>query len=143
MDNVRDTRYPVGIGAGITSLVTIFMVLLLTTFSVLSLVSARYDWKLTEQTFTATADYYTADYAACEWLSEIEAAFEKTDSDDWTSLVVETSDDVFLVEDESGWQACRSFSIDQRRELLVGLKIRADGQIEITRWVIQTIPLAR
>lgn len=59
--------------AGISSLLLIFVSLCLLTFAVLSLVSARADWRLSSKIADRTAAYYQASNQAHDRLAEIDA----------------------------------------------------------------------
>ena len=61
-----DRRTPM-VSVGVISLLTLLTVLLLTAFSVLSLVSARSDLRLNELAAQAVGDYYEADGQAETW----------------------------------------------------------------------------
>jgi hypothetical protein len=67
----RGARSSVGIG--IPTLLTILVVVLLTTFAVLSLVSAKADYTLSVKAAQANQAYYAADGQATAWLSQVEA----------------------------------------------------------------------
>ncbi len=60
-----------GIGVGGISMLAIFVVLCLTTLAVLSLVSARADYALSEKTVMASKQYYAADALAEEKLAAL------------------------------------------------------------------------
>jgi hypothetical protein len=57
---------------GLSTLVTIMVTVLLTTFAVLTLVSARADLKLSSMAITSTQNYYVADGEAEEWLAKVD-----------------------------------------------------------------------
>lgn len=59
---MKQNRTSFSMGIGTTSLLTIFVLLCLVVFAVLSLVSANADWKLADRLAQRTAAYY----AACE-----------------------------------------------------------------------------
>lgn len=59
---------------GASSVLMIFVVLCLTTFGVLSLVSAKADLRLTDKTLAAAEEYYAADAEVEILLSRIDAA---------------------------------------------------------------------
>lgn len=61
-----------GIGLGSTSMLIIFVVLCLCTFSTLSFVSARADYRLSKSASEALTAYYAADDRAVERLYKIE-----------------------------------------------------------------------
>lgn len=61
-------------GVGASSILLIMVVLCLTAFGVLTLVSARVDQKLTERTRNYMESYYAADARAQELISGVDAA---------------------------------------------------------------------
>lgn len=65
------------IGTGASSVLMIFVVLCLTAFGVLSLVSARADRHLTDRAQAAAEAYYAADAAVEETLAAIDAALAR------------------------------------------------------------------
>lgn len=65
-----------GVSVGGSSILVIFILLCLTTFATLSMVSARADLRLTERAAEATEAYYAADAAAEEILAEIDAVLQ-------------------------------------------------------------------
>jgi Tfp pilus assembly protein PilX len=126
-----------GIGLGITTLVTIFMVLLLTIFSVLTLATAEYDSRLSRQAIDASGEYYAADDAACQWLADVSTLLESTPPERWAAAISSTNADSITsprTEDSGQLLVSRSFPINQRLELKVGLSISADGNITIIEW---------
>jgi hypothetical protein len=66
----------VGLSVGTSSILVIFVLLCLTTFATLSMVSANADYKLTERAAEAVSDYYAADTIAEEMLAGISAELE-------------------------------------------------------------------
>ncbi|MDR2957365.1 MAG: hypothetical protein LBU61_04175 [Coriobacteriales bacterium] len=132
----------ISIGVGITSLVTIFLVLLLTTFSVLTLVSARYDSRLSAKTIEATSAYYAADQQACLWLAEVQAIVDKQSQEQWQSLITATMPEASVqadndLESPESLEAGCVFSIDSNRYLDVRLLVTQDGNIRIIDWLIK------
>lgn len=65
-----------GINVGGASILVIFIILCLTTFATLSLVSANADLRLTEKAAKATTEYYAADTRAEETLALIDAMLQ-------------------------------------------------------------------
>ncbi len=61
------------ISIGASSILMIFVILCLTTFSVLSFVTANADYKLTEKSFQTVSSYYQADAQAQETLAAIDS----------------------------------------------------------------------
>ncbi|MCL2631974.1 MAG: hypothetical protein FWD45_02635 [Coriobacteriia bacterium] len=136
MQNQSNIVKKSGIGFGVTTLVTILMVLLLTTFSVLTLVSARYDHNLSRMTMDATGNYYAADREACEWLAELSDLVDSSDHADLIDLIAAASPDAVVAISESGdlLLVTRSFSIDNRNQLRVSIAIMADGRLTVVEW---------
>lgn len=67
-----------GISVGSSSVLVIFVVLCLTAFATLSLVSAKADYKLTQKATQATTEYYMADAQAEEYLQILHKALQST-----------------------------------------------------------------
>lgn len=67
-----------GIQIGTSSLILIFVVLCLTIFSVLSLMSSMSDMRLAQKSLSATEEYYKADSLAEKKLKEIDMIIEST-----------------------------------------------------------------
>ena len=67
---MKETKQFTGMGA--SSILMIFIVLCLTTFGVLSLVSSYTDLRLSERSQKAAAEYYIADSKTCEILADID-----------------------------------------------------------------------
>lgn len=63
----------VGLGVGGSSLLMVFIIVCLTTFATLSLLSANSDYKLSAKTAQSVSDYYAADGRATERLQQIDA----------------------------------------------------------------------
>ncbi len=66
-----------GISIGSSSILVVFVVLCLTTFATLSLVSANADYRLSRKTADAAASYYALDAAGEELLADVAAVLEK------------------------------------------------------------------
>ena len=60
-------------GTGVSSILMVFAMLCITTFGILSLVSANADYKLTKKNQEAAAAYYSADRCASEMLAELDS----------------------------------------------------------------------
>lgn len=65
------------LSTGITSIVLIFVLLCLLTFAVLSVVSARADYKLSEKNTTRTTEYYEAENTANDILLKISTVLSR------------------------------------------------------------------
>ena len=98
------------IGVGATSIVLIAVVLCLTVFSVLALVTANADAKLSQKSLRSVADYYAAEAKVQQRLAAIDAQLANGD--------VEAGEDIQI---ENG-KIFFSVSIDDVRELRVILE---------------------
>ena len=65
------------INIGLTSLILIFIILCLATFSLLSLSSARGDQSLAARSARAVTEYYRADAEGEKWLKQADAILQK------------------------------------------------------------------
>ncbi len=65
------------VNIGLTSLILIFIILCLATFSLLSLSSARGDQSLALRSAQAVAEYYRADAEGEKWLKQADAILQK------------------------------------------------------------------
>ncbi len=83
----------VGMGIGGISMLAIFVVLCLTTLAVLSVVSARADFALTEKTAAASKQYYEADARAEEKLASLLSIVET--GGNWYDYALSEGFDVF------------------------------------------------
>jgi hypothetical protein len=73
MEAKRNTK----VGAGVSSMLMIFVVLCLTTFAVLSFVTANADRRLTLKTEATASEYYEADAQAEEVLAQLDGELLK------------------------------------------------------------------
>ena len=118
-------------GLGVSSILLILVVLCLTAFSVLALVSARVDARQTEEAAGAAARYYAADAAAQQVLNSIDAA------------LLSGADPAVLdgvVRDAINADALRfSVPLGDGRELVVELAVLAQGsgaRYRVTRYAL-------
>lgn len=65
------------VNIGLTSLILIFIILCLATFSLLSLSSARGDQSLANRSAQAVTEYYRADTEGEKWLKQADAILQK------------------------------------------------------------------
>lgn len=65
-------RNAIGINVGTSSILVVFVILCLTTFAALSLVSADADYRLAERSALASTRYYTADAQAEDVLASLD-----------------------------------------------------------------------
>ncbi|MEM1483346.1 hypothetical protein V6615_00550 [Oscillospiraceae bacterium PP1C4] len=145
-----------GINVGGSSILMIFVLLCLTTFSTLSLASANADYKLTAKTVESVSRYYEADAQAETILAAIDASLKKSVvasdgtgqdmSTYWERIAAELVGlegvTVTAVSDKTvvGYQVM----IDDKRALRVALEVaypfqNAEKRYTLTSWqVVQT-----
>jgi len=132
--------YKSSIGVGVSTIVTIFMVLLMTTFSMLTLASAKFDYNLSRLTNQATGDYYAADCQACQWLAEVQSIVDEQPPGQWIDSIGSLNPDT-RVDQQTDNQAIvvyTSFRIDSKRFLDVSISIDGTGRIQIIDWISKT-----
>ncbi|MDR1184671.1 MAG: hypothetical protein LBK67_07740 [Coriobacteriales bacterium] len=130
------TRSRSALGVGLSTVMTVMVVVLLTTFSVLALVSARAELRLANRAIESTANYYTADGEAERWLADLDAFISEERGDregDLASAGYQVS-----ATDEGQTKLTESFAIDERRDLIVEIALDSAGEMDILRW--QTMP---
>lgn len=119
------------ISTGISSILTVFVVLCLITFAVLALSSARADLQYSEQTALRTSHYYEAEGRANRRLKEIDAGLleqynsSKTENDYLNGLEVRfvQTEGINLNRTEDGVRISFSEKIDDTAELNVELSV--------------------
>ncbi len=111
---------------GIPSLITVLVVMLLGSFAVLSLITARADIKLAKKAYDAASDYYAADLAATQKLAELKRLVkEGADISSYGFDVIQTID--------SGELICYNIPIDNNNSLKIELSY-ANGELTVKKW---------
>jgi hypothetical protein len=133
---------------GLSTLVTIMVAVLLTTFSVLALVSARADLRLSDKATDSVEHYYVADGEAEQWLAAVDALARQERSElppgnnsAALSMLVEALSSAgyeAVGADDGRVRVAETFVIDERRDLIVEIALDTTGEIDILRW--QTTP---
>lgn len=129
-----------GMSVGSSSILAIFVILALTTFSMLTLLTANADYKLSQKVATSTVEYYEADGLAEEELSKIDAIVV-AEEEPFSALKaagydVETKDDGYLVSYVS--------PINDAKQLYVQLFYsdiaeKTTGNYDILAWQVQPL----
>lgn len=83
-------------GIGMASVLMIVVILALTTFSILSLVSAQSDWQTSKRVLALTSDYYEAEKEIQHQLAEIDYALSMGES------LFDESESLHLIEKMDG-----------------------------------------
>ncbi len=136
MRNRSSLRPPLGVG--ILTVLTVLVVLLLCSFSVMSLLSANADANLTGKAKASVTAYYEADSQAERKVADIAIALQNTSA--WQQALASLNVDVAIMNDH----ALLSFRIKlDKQALWVGLDQRLEngkpvGAFTRTRWQISS-----
>lgn len=127
------------LGVGMATLVTIMVAVLLTVFSVLTLVSARSDLRLSSKAIESTQAYYQADSQAEQWLAEVDGIVSQAVSSG-TDIAVALGDQGFWATTASDGQILltQDFPIANNRKLVVELAINSSGSVTVQKWQVVT-----
>lgn len=121
-----------GIGIGNALILLIFMVVTLTVFSVLTLLTAKDEENRAINLAQSSFSYYEADFAATKKLSDIsELSKNAFSEDDLISALEEMG--VKAVPSVQGVEVSFVEKIDDRRNLSVSLIATSDG-VKVTSW---------
>lgn len=137
-----------GISVGGSSILMIFVVLTMTTFATLSMVSANADFSFTQKNGDTVSAYYKADSLAEDRLAEVDqtlAALQGKYNERRTyyaavvDAMFENKNITITEQDNAGYALSISYSvpITEDKELKVGLTLHAYGAPErytITEW---------
>lgn len=139
-------RRNTGVNVGGSSILVIFILLCLTTFATLSMVSAGADLRLTERAVAASRDYYAADAAAEQTLADIDQAVRDTNRVPDDSFLGRCKDNIAKaapqadIQEQGGDLLVRySQTINENQELSVALRISGDGESRCTREMWQVV----
>lgn len=119
-----------GFGAGGASVLVVFVVLCLTAFAALSLVSAQADLRLSQRAAQTLAGYYEADYAASALFAHLSGAVETVSpargEEAYLALCGErllSQLDTLTLERSDGLVGRFSVPIDERRALSAAFRV--------------------
>lgn len=122
-----------GVSVGSASVLMVFVVLSLTVFAVLSLVSANSEQGTSNRNANAIADYYEADRLAVQFF---DAAAEKYNNNgDFISFVGNYNAEI--TKTDEGTELVCIFEIDENRSLYATALISEHG-MKIIRWNVIT-----
>lgn len=137
-----------GIHIGSSTLLTVFLILCLVTFAVLSLVSARSDYSFSQKTADRKTAYYQASNQAEEVLEALDTLFEETYQENSASFVqsVEKAlthfsvNDIKIVSNFQNGESVISYQVplDERQVLAVSLRLCAAPEEENCSYHILT-----
>lgn len=136
-----DKRKFSGIGVGSTSIIMIFVVLCLTTFSILSLVTSNVAKKYTEKSIAFTTSDYEAQNEANQTLEKIDNILLNAQNDalnyDSNVMILSGIDGVKIISQPDGYIASYDIPITESRYLSIELKIPlypSDVRFSIIKW---------
>jgi len=123
------------LGVGVTTLVTIIVVVLLTAFSVLSLVSANSNLRLSQMAATQTQNYYVADTNATLWYADLDtfAAALTGDPSTFAGQLQQAGYQV-ITADDGELLVTNGFTVSDYRSLMVTVAINDDKTTTIRQW---------
>ena len=140
------------VNIGLSSLLVIFLVLCLTTFSLLSLSSAKSDYSQSSRLAEHRSDYYTTASEAERIVAEIDSVLEKTagsyNSGVYSSVLsaelerISTEDVPLSLDTSSDGKMEITFSVpvNDRQALDAALRVNdpssSDSYYEITKWQV-------
>lgn len=131
-----------GAGVGYVSVMLIFAVICLTIFAVLSLKAALSDDSINERSGEFLKQYYAADTAAKEKLSELnDLAFELKNSEFFEDGFEENSkniDGVTARRSPDGISVSYTVEINERQELAVDVVFDDSGKYTVNKWQSRT-----
>lgn len=114
---------PMGLPVGSASLLMIFIILCLTTFSAISLVSANNDYKLSQKTAENIEAYYAADGRAIETYAELRSILNSSES---AEVFVKSAEALGVSTDTSGKTLTLLISEEISDSLFIKAELIAD-----------------
>ncbi len=131
------------VNIGLTSLILIFIILCLATFSLLSLSSARGDQSLAARSAQAVTEYYRADAQGEKWLKQADAILQKeavtgiVSQEEIQSLVKKVASQLGCnVDEETGYINTDIF-MERGQALHIDLALTGDeSRYEVKSWYV-------
>ncbi len=135
------------ISTGVTSLITVFAVLLLASFSLLILSNSRSDSELSARTATAVTDYYVADSAAEQIIADLDLvrrSITEPDIEQLSDAINKLGYTISSYEDYANYDGLVvsfTINIDENKNLNVdvGLPLNLNEKIERLKWQTSAI----
>ena len=131
------------INIGLTSLILIFIILCLATFSLLSLSSARGDQSLAARSARAVTEYYRADAEGEKWLKQADAILQKEmtkkamDQEEIQALAKKMALELGCDGDEETGFVSTDISMDRGQALHIDLALTGDeNRYEVRSWYV-------
>lgn len=129
-------KFTPGISVGSSSILVIFVVLCLTTFATLSMVSANSDYRLTSRTAQAAQVYYQADSEGVEQVGALHTALEQLPGGD-AAAYRQTAQGLGWTAD--GLTFRRSVALEGERTLEIAVDastFAGGGKLAVTQWQV-------
>ncbi len=133
------------VSTGVTSLITVFAVLLLSSFSLLILSNSRTDTELSQRTAQAVTNYYLADAIAEEEISELVALRNNSKNYNFSQFQFIVISSGFVIANTQEYNNYEGFvvtfnvDIDENKMLVVDVGLPESGSIPIERLKWQTV----
>ncbi len=131
------------VNIGLTSLILIFIILCLATFSLLSLSSARGDQSLALRSAQAVNEYYRADAEGEKWLKQADAILQKEtvtgnmSQEEIQALAKKTASQLGCSIDETTGYISTDISMERGQALHIDLALTGDeNRYEVRSWYV-------
>ncbi len=131
------------VNIGLTSLILIFIILCLATFSLLSLSSARGDQSLALRSAQAVTEYYRADAQGEKWLKQADAILQKDTTagtmsqEEIQALAKKTASQLGCDIDETTGYISTDISMERGQALHIDLALTGDeNRYEVRSWYV-------
>lgn len=130
------------VNIGLTSLILIFIILCLATFSLLSLSSARGDQSLAVRSAQAVAEYYRADAQGEKWLKQADAILQKEtigvmSQDEIKTLAGNVALELGCNVDEKTGYISTDISMERGQALRIDLALTGnENRYEVKSWYV-------
>lgn len=131
------------VNIGLTSLILIFIILCLATFSLLSLSSARGDQSLALRSAQAVTEYYRADAEGEKWLKQADAILQKEtvtgsmSQEEIKTLAGNVASELGCDIDETTGYISTDISMEQGQALHIDLALTGDeNRYEVRSWYV-------
>ena len=125
------------INIGLTSLILIFIILCLATFSLLSLSSARGDQSLAARSARAVTEYYRADAKQADAILQKEMTKKAMDQEEIQALAKKMALELGCDADEETGFVSTDISMDRGQALHIDLALTGDeNRYEVRSWYV-------
>ena len=131
-------RATAAIGLGVTSLLTVMAVILLTSFALLSVLSANSDMLMSEKAAQAVKEYYAADCQAETWWMQLKQTIDNGDESPIDVKLNQAGFETELINGE--YLVNKTFSVGDKKNLTVSASVSESGESRIVLW--QSAPIS-